>query len=138
MADMQSVGAADIQLNALVTAVRYVTLHTGRDPTSGNEVSGNGYVRQQLAAGTGNSGGFQLATHAGYRRLSNRAIVNFPSPSGGNWGTDGGCLALWDGVPGTGSAKWLFYVELDADIADGATVTIAAGAFGYEVGLVEA
>lgn len=137
MADKQSVGNADIQLNAVVAATRYVTLHTGRDPTSANEVSGNAYARQTIAGGTGGTDGFELSTVDGYRRVANRAAINFPSPNGGNWGTNGGCMALWDGVPGTGSAKWLFYVDLNADIADGATVQVAAGAFGYEIALSE-
>ena len=137
MADRQSVLAADTELGSLVSGVRYVTLHTDRVPTAANEVNGNGYARQQIAAGIGAGQGFLVATVSGYRRIANRAEFSFPSPAGGPWRTAGGCMALWNGVPGGGGAGWLFYTELEADLAEGAVVTVAAGAFGCALALTE-
>lgn len=131
MADQQSVYAADLQLDAMIPTNGYVTLHSARNPTAANEISGNGYARQTIA-----EAGWTKETVNGVRRVKNTAAITFPTPDPGAWDLDSGCLALWDGVPGS-LTHWLFYVDLSEDVAAGAMVSVAAGAFGYGLDLEE-
>ena len=131
MADQQSVHSANEQLDAVIPATGRLTLHTNRPPTSGNEVNGNAYARQTILAAR-----WTRETVNGFRRIKNTDSKAFPNPAGGGWATGGGCLALWDGVPG-GATDWLWYVDIADDIAEGAAVSVEAGVFGYGVALEE-
>lgn len=68
-------------------ATVYVSLHTG-DPTEAaagaNEVSGNGYARQAVAANTGWSA---IGTNGTAKEITNAAIIQFPTPTPSGWST---------------------------------------------------
>ena len=132
MADGQTVHAADLQLDALIGATRYITIHTGRLPTAANEVAGNAYARRTVAAA-----GWTKSTVAGFRRLANTAAITFPQPTGAGWGTAAGSLGCWTLPPGDAGAELLWHVDHDGAIPAAADVEIAAGEFGYELALAE-
>ena len=129
MADGQTVHAADLQLDALIGGVRYITIHDNAAPTAGNEQNGNAYARRTVAANR-----WTKSTVAGFRRLANTDQIDFPQPTGAGW--PAGSLACWTAIPGSAGAELLWHVDRPATPA-GADVSIAAGAFGYELALAE-
>lgn len=138
MADQQTVANADLQLDAvagrLVAArtTQVVCLHTGRVPTSGNEVTGNAYARQAMANTAWNK-----STVGGYRRLSNSAAIQFPDPTGAGWATANGSIALWDRPPADAGAVLLFHADVEVNFEAGDPVEWAIGSFSYAIKLVE-
>ena len=130
MADGQTVHAADLQLDALINGqIRYITVHTNAAPSAANEQNGDGYARRTVAAN-----GWTKSTVAGFRRLANTDQVDYPQPTGAGW--PAGSLACWTDAPGTAGAELLWHADRPATPA-GATVSIGAGEFGYEVALSE-
>ena len=133
MADGQTEYAADLPLDALIGGeTRHITIHTDRLPTAANEVNGNGYARQAVAAA-----GWTKLTVDGFRRLANTAATAFPRPTGTGWGTAAGSLGCWTAPPGDAGAQLLWHVDRDGAIPAGADVEVAAGEFGYELALAE-
>ena len=130
MADGQTVYAADLQLDALIGGeTRYITVHTDAAPVAGNEQAGNGYARRTVAAA-----GWTKSTVAGFRRIANTDQIDYPQPTGTGW--PAGSLACWTDVPSNAGAELLWHVDRPATPA-GVDVSVAAGAFGYEVALSE-
>ena len=80
---------ADDSLNALVSGVRYVSLHTA-DPTISNELGSAGsYARVSVPAGSASTGhGWIRSTVSSFRRLANLAKIVFTTPT-----------ATWSGAP---------------------------------------
>ena len=129
MADGQTVYAADLQLDALIAGPGYITVHTEAAPTAANEQMGNGYARQVVAADR-----WTKSTVAGFRRLANADLLNFPDPTGSGW--PAGSLACWTDVPSNAGAELLWHVERTAT-PGGSDATIPVGVFGYEIALSE-
>lgn len=53
--------AKHVMLNALAGVAKYVSLHSGYPATSGNELSGGGYARQQVTFNTPSNGAITIS-----------------------------------------------------------------------------
>lgn len=76
--------------SGLVAATFYMSLHTGSPPTSSNEVSGNGYAREQVLAS-------QMTTTDNSSALN--ASIQWNTPTGSGWGTPT-VLGIYDALTG--------------------------------------
>jgi hypothetical protein len=110
----------------------HVALHTA-DPTETGavgEVTGNGYGRGPLAPSVSNwksTNGTTSGVSTGTGGSTSNAVqINFPSPTGGGWGTVTH-FSIWDAATGGNS---LFYGQLTSakTINGGDTVTAAVDA----------
>jgi hypothetical protein len=95
----------------------YVSLHTGSPGETGasNELSGNGYARQEV------TGGFTISTNT----ATNGGLLTFGPNTSSNWGTVSH-VGVWDAVSaGNCLVKGALTASKAATVGD--SITIAAG-----------
>ena len=117
--------AARAQCERIRALAAYLTLHTGRPPSAGNELSGDGYARQAVSAAS-----MAVVVSNGRVRVQTNAAHAWDAGSA-DWDLTRGCVALWDGLPGVGN--WLFFVDVNEVIRSGASATISPGQFACEI-----
>jgi len=97
-------------------ATVYIGLSTGSfaDDNSGTELSGFGYARQSVAFDAAASG-----------TTDNTAAIDFPTASGGSWGT----VSHWGLFDASSAGNLLIHGSFTASktVADGDILRIAAG-----------
>lgn len=101
----------------------FTTAPTSDAGTGGTEVSGNAYARQPITSSSGWSAISGGATAA--EQISNAAVITFPTPTGGGWGTVL-AVGLYDALT---SGNLLYFATITSQaIGTGVVASLAIGA----------